>query len=181
MVTNNWIKLFNMTWTYTYADESEIGLVLINGNAPSHYRSYNNRDYFNFNISNMSNVDTNFSYMGYCGFLFGDGTNPPSADDYKLAGADITLNLEKLSAEKTCGYNSETKKSYITYNFIMKNTSSADVTIREIGYYACYDGNAENLRVLLDRTLLDTPITIPAGSIGQVVYTINFNYPTATA
>lgn len=62
----------------------------------------------------------------------------------------------------------------------MKNTSSADVTIREIGYYACYDGNTKNSRVLLDRTLLDTPVTIPAGSIGQVVYTITFNYPTAT-
>ena len=32
--------------------------------------------------------------------------------------------------------------------------------------------------IWVERTVLETPVTIPAGGVGQVTYTIRMNYPT---
>ena len=69
--------------------------------------------------------------------------------------------------------------------FTLTNTGSEDFTISELGLvtYAyitntngyCYENN-----FLLERTVLENPITIPAnGGVGQVTYTIRMDYPVA--
>ena len=55
------------------------------------------------------------------------------------------------------------------------NNNATDITIGEVGIV--YQGS--NTAALLERTVLDSPITIPAGGVSQITYTIRMNYPTA--
>ena len=69
----------------------------------------------------------------------------------------------------------------ITALYTITNTGSSAFTIGELGLIAAtYTNVSTNSKCLVERTVLDTPVTIPAGGIGQVEYTITFNYPTAT-
>lgn len=56
------------------------------------------------------------------------------------------------------------------------NNNETDITIGEVGIV--YQ-TGSSYSVLFERTVLESPITIPAGGVGQVTYTIRMNYPTA--
>ena len=116
------------------------------------------------------------------GIQFGTGTTPPTFDDYKLSGSIIAGLTGTLT--KDC-VNDEDGNFVITISATLTNTNSTDVTIGEIGYSRSFTGRGTTgnsnayAYILIDRTVLDTPVTIPAGGIGQVTYTIRMNYPTA--
>ena len=59
----------------------------------------------------------------------------------------------------------------------MQNTSGADITICEIGKIGRFYSGSKNYHVLVDRTVLDTPITIPAGETKVLSHSIRINYP----
>ena len=103
-----------------------------------------------------------------CGVIFGDGNTPPTENDYFLSGNAInTLTV-------ACGVTTseEDGKIVVTGTFTITNISDADITIREVGTFGCgYNGNSP-IAILIDREVLDTPLAIPAGGIGQVVYKI---------
>ena len=72
-----------------------------------------------------------------------------------------------------------------TIMYTLTNTGTEDFTISEVGLFgAAYLKHKDyarylNYHVLFERTLLETPITIPAnGGVGQVTYTIRLDYPT---
>ena len=122
-----------------------------------------------FNSSTAGNGSNN-NYGS--GVYFGTGAVAPSFDDYTFSGdivhtaqAATTVNIADLDNGKT-----------ITGTYTITNTGAEEITIREIGLVWANS----TYRILLERTVLDTPGTIPAGGVGQVVYTITFNYPTAT-
>lgn len=112
------------------------------------------------------------------GVIFGTGTKEPTLDDYQMSGdhfvdytASYTLtdDIDDLGVTYTCIYT-------------LTSTASEDVTISEIGltvpaykrvasYYMYYG-------FLIERTLLETPITISPGGVGQITYTLRINYPT---
>ena len=96
------------------------------------------------------------------GVLFGTGTTPPTYTDNKLSGSPIRGLT--VSAEVT----KENYSNEIVALYTITNNTGNDVTIGEVGL--CYTW------ALLDRTVLENPVTIPAGSIGQITYTITFNY-----
>ena len=103
------------------------------------------------------------------GVAFGNGTREPSMNDYTLSGSLVTAFTASALMSKT--------DNTITVTYTL--TATADITISEIGLFGLYySGN--RYPFVLERTLLDTPVTIPAGGVGQVVYTITLNYPTAT-
>lgn len=103
--------------------------------------------------------------------VFGTGDKAVAFDDYRLSSDQITT----LSGSGTvnCSFDDTgfTASSLLT----VTNNGSTDVTIREIGLVMQATGN---WYYLVDRTILDSPLTVPAGGIGQVVYTIRMNYPT---
>lgn len=114
------------------------------------------------------------------GVYFGSGTTPATPDDYKLENPIAT----GLSVVAPAGVSFTRGDGYDEYSVTFGVTASADqVIITEIGLKSCSytyiasgtQANTYNY-ALFDRTVLDEPITIPAGQSKQVTYTIRFNY-----
>ena len=110
-------------------------------------------------------------------FVFGDGDKAPTINDYYLSGNAITGIVASTSTVH--------KPNGVEKRFTVTNNNSNEIIIKEICYFGSAGwtsdaGSTSGSILLLDRTVLDTPVTIPAGGVGQVVYTITFNYPTAT-
>lgn len=111
------------------------------------------------------------------GVMFGDGDTPATKDDIKLAGSLITT----ISSSVSITSSNDDTGSTCTGVFTVTNTGSAEITIREVVMYGRCPRNTTGgaYPCVIERTVLDTPVTIPAGGIGQVTYTIRMNYPTA--
>lgn len=116
------------------------------------------------------------------GWTFGSGTTPATDDDYALE-SPITSGLSCSSASAlrkldANGY------PYVTWAMTVTNTSNAPITISEIGYKqnmyctTALEGTSYGRYVfLIDRTVLTTPITIPAGQYAVVEYTLKTILP----
>lgn len=104
--------------------------------------------------------------------MLGTGTTAPTADDYCLE-SPITTNL-------SCDSVSVSRTSLIkTYTATFTNSGSSDITVTEVGFWICIfydysnaDERADNF--LIDRTVLDTPVTIPAGESRTITYQMSF-------
>ena len=105
----------------------------------------------------------------------GSGTTPATLSDYSLE-APITNNFSVLENKKTIGVDDD--GYWVTYKYVISNVGDNDMVIGEIGYfgYVLYNASAGSF-YLIDRTVLDTPITIPAGGTGTVTYTLKFKVP----
>ena len=110
----------------------------------------------------------------YGGILFGTGTTPPTIDDYTISGEIITGLAATVAYDTSYDDTGRTMKATYT---ITNNNDNA-VTIGEIAAFSG-SGNSSGYSILLDRTVLDSPVTIEPGGVGQVTYTIEFKYPTA--
>lgn len=104
--------------------------------------------------------------------MLGTGTTTPTADDYRLE-SPITTNL-------SCDSVSVSRTSLIkTYTATFTNSGSSDITVTEVGFIVCIFYNYSNQdqksnNFLMDRTVLETPITIPAGESRTVTYELSF-------
>lgn len=115
-----------------------------------------------------------YSSLNY--IVFGDGTEAPTLDDYKLSGNRIT----NLSVQQTT-YTWERLANGVkaTRSMFVNNSNTDAVTISEIVWYGYCNsqssiGNGDT--VVIDRTLLDSPVTIAAGATAQINYSIFFPY-----
>lgn len=128
------------------------------------------------NFLKFAKTETNVSDNGVA---FGNGTAEPTIDDYALSGDHMTAYEATVVLTKAL----EDDHASITAQYTITNTGTEDFTISEVGLYA-YDhaSNASasyKAAVLLERTLLETPVTIPAGGVAQVTYTIRLDFPVA--
>ena len=144
-----------------------------NGSHPTNYANLRSLG-FGFAISSATLKP---SINGTC-IVVGDGDATPTINDYNLSGNSITGIVSSTSTVR--------KPNGVEKRFTVTNNNSNEIIIKEICYFSQGGwssdiGNTSGVTLLLDRTVLDTPVTIPAGGVGQVVYTITFNYPTATA
>ena len=119
----------------------------------------------------MNQYSSNDTSVGTC---FGSGNTPATVDDYHLEQR-IDSGISVVAQTKALCTSTET---YIEYSatFGVGNTSNADKTIAEVGLIISGSRADYSTRLLVDRTVLDTPITIPAGQSKQITYTIRFNY-----
>lgn len=117
----------------------------------------------------MSNVRTDYVYGGV---VFGTDDTAPTFDDYKLSGDLITTMSASASVVVT---KDDDGYTYVA-TYTISNTGSADITIKEVGLIL---RGRSNSSFLIERTVLEAPLTIPASGVGQLVYTIRMNYPTA--
>ena len=110
------------------------------------------------------------------GISVGTGSTPASENDWNLENT-ITSGLTVTVANMTSGVDSDGNPK-ITYQLSVTNTGSGAITISEIGYKqsiygAKYPGGTAGSRVcLLDRTVLETPLTLAAGDAGTITYTL---------
>lgn len=111
------------------------------------------------------------------GVWFGSGNTPTTLDDYCLSGSRVTTFKAVTSLDRSVDEDGMT----CTATYTITNTASEPITIAEIGLVAkrSVSGSGNGAHLLLERTVLDSPLTIPAGGVGQVTYTIRMNYPTA--
>ena len=110
------------------------------------------------------------------GVSFGTGTTPAKVTDYCLENP-ITSGLTVITPSATT-YNRTEK--YEEYTVTFGVTSTNTVTISEIGLKCnpSYTTPNNQMVAMVDRTVLENPIEIPAGQSKQITYTIRFNYPT---
>ena len=113
------------------------------------------------------------------GVSFGTGTTPADASNYKL---ESILNTTQISVANpsAVSYSQFDTHDEHSVTFGVTNKTAEAITISEIGLTAIpYKGSSSSgitNYALVDRTVLDTPVTIPAGQSKQITYTIRFNY-----
>lgn len=110
-----------------------------------------------------------FQGLGVC---FGNGTTPPTENDHCMEG-DLLTNY---GYSQTYNFS----KDSVTVTYTITNSGNDPFTISEVGllthaYQQDKYGSYYSSGILLDRTVLESPITIPAGGVGQVTYTIRMN------
>lgn len=132
----------------------------------------------NLNGTVVDSTDV-FLFSGY-GIVFGSGNAPATIDDYKLSGDPISGITNSYTKESTFAENGSLGDISIVYT--ITNNNETDITIGEIGYFTenyvqMANGKMRHVAYLWERTALESPITIPAGGVGQVEYTIRMNYP----
>lgn len=113
------------------------------------------------------------------GVAFGSDSTPPTENDYTLGHqvTGITVNTPSIVT-----YNDTTNFCYVArLDYVISNDSGADVTIAEIGLFNKFhaaetrgdsptNASSNYACILIDRTALDTPVTIPSGSAATIRY-----------
>jgi hypothetical protein len=139
--------------------------------------AYNGTTYWLTPSSNIPNnptgsFTTSASGNGIC---VGSGDTPEAATDYQLE-EPISDNLQ-ASVVQTVDVDAS-GNPFLMYDITITNSGGSAVTIREIGYrqslYAATTegGSGSNRTCLLDRTVLETPVTIEANGIATIRYTL---------
>lgn len=123
-----------------------------------------------------------FLFSGY-GVLFGSGTTPPTIDDYSFSGNVVSGCT--CSQTNTSEIADDGKSSQWQTVFTITNNNTDAVTIGEVGVFTeVYLRNSsaayEHKAIMLDRTVLETPITIEPGGVGQVTATWRMEAPPTT-
>ena len=108
------------------------------------------------------------------GVSFGTGTTPATASDYCLESILGTTQIS-TSVPSTVSYSRVDTYEEYSVTFGVTNKTADAITISEVGL-TIYTDNSPYVYVLIDRTVLDTRITIPAVQSKQITYTIRFNY-----
>ena len=181
MFTKNSILLRSLTILGASTDSIWDSLIAWNGNALSLKNDYSyfvaSRNIYNYMASHIKKSQSEIPSDGYnssfssYGVCFGNGKTPATENDYCMEG-DLL---------KDYGYSqiySKTKDS-VTFVYTITNNESEPFTISEIGLvdyaYRNYGYTYYYSGILVERTILESPITIPAGGVGQVTYTIRMN------
>lgn len=106
--------------------------------------------------------------LGY--IILGNGTTEPTPEDYCLE-SQITTNL-------SCDNVSVSRNTTVkTYTATFSNSGTSPITVTEIGYVSRTGYGTDHMvydDFLMDRTVLETPITIPAGESRTVTYELSF-------
>ena len=175
MFVKNWYKILSCIWASDANAESDgfasVGIVNLNNEVWVASGSLYNAIYDVFLHNNNA-----APYLGRClttdtpsqgGVIFGDGSTPVSLDDYKLSGNIIKTYSVIPVVNKAITDNG----MEFTCTYTLTNTGDSDIVISEVGILSAWGA------VLIERTVLDAPVTIAPDGTGQITYTIRLNYP----
>lgn len=120
-----------------------------------------------------------YSSISTAGIYVGSDGTAATDEDYTLGHP-----LAGLSGNISAGYSYDSNNDMLlNIDITLTNSSGSEVTIREIGYagtayYSDTFGgtpSSSTTPVLIDRTVLDAPMTIASGDVGVLRY--QFKYP----
>ena len=123
-----------------------------------------------------TSIYNNNSYL-----LFGSSTTTPTIDDYQMEDAFGTDTLQYVSQSTSSTMNDETHTYQMVFTNTLRNITSSDITIKEVGYikvfYSLVNGEGSIVRnppphFLFWREVLETPITIAAGATKTITTVI---------
>lgn len=157
MITRNWYILAK-NQIYNYLFENRITTTA--GTASEISLSSNNNSTVAFYSTSSAVQLGNGS-----GIVVGAGNTPPTINDYKLEN-QITNGITS-----SIGFSENGRVITIT------NTSADNITIKEIGFVGSAYKSSSGYSCLIDRTLLETPLTIPAGGVGIITYNLSLQVP----
>ena len=112
------------------------------------------------------------------GVSFGKGTTASTGSEYNLESTITSgLTVNTISTQR---YSDADGYIYSEFVYSVANSSSDAITISEVGWkaqmyaYSTVDStsNGTSYVFLMDRTVLDEPITIAAGDVVKLVYRI---------
>lgn len=136
------------------------------------------RKVYFYNISSVSSIffgNSASTNMGNYGIHFGDGTEPPTKDDYKLSGNKISV-LSETGRSRITTISGDTIT--LTENMTLQNTSDEAVTVSEIAWISDQYCDSRSVGYFLfDRTLLENPVTIAPGEEGVILYKRSITIP----
>lgn len=120
---------------------------------------------------------SNIQFNTNAGFSFGSGNTAPTEDDYFLE-SQITSGFTGVLTNAFRGVDGN-GKLYMEFQFTITNTSNANITIAEMGLTSAWScctsasaTSASNNNILVDRTVLDTPVTIAPNDSAALRYRI---------
>lgn len=126
---------------------------------------------------------TTLTSQNFSGLYFGTGSTPATKADYKLE-SPITSGLTITNPSALVWDNDGNGKYTACADFIVRNTTESEINIYEIGVFvpttpkgtAAVSSTQGTVNyVLMERTVLDEPITITPGESKLVTYKITFN------
>ena len=115
---------------------------------------------------------------GY-GVSFGTGTEPSTASDYALQSPLSNTQISVVAPSEVNYSRGDTFDEYSVSFGVTNNTSDA-ITISEVGLFSGASDSSSSYLFIVDRTVLDAPVTIPAHQTKHIAYTIRFNYGDAS-
>lgn len=110
----------------------------------------------------IASSDTRFTY-----FRVGTGTTNPTPSDYDLENVNTDIVCTTVNTSFSDSTNTK------VYNVTFSNSTASDITLTEIGMYGkmpYYSNGYRTDYVMLDRTVLNAPVTIPAGESRTLTY-----------
>lgn len=125
-----------------------------------------------YNAEKQSSADAT-----YPGIYFGTGSTPATKEDYALespisSGLTITNPGAIVERDLISG-----KYEYIS-GLVIRNDTYENINIQEIGLFLpMATGSSAHYLVLAERTVLDTPVTIPVGEARFIEYRVAINQP----
>lgn len=139
-----------------------------------------------FSVFLRGNSDYPVTSYNDAGVIFGSGDTPATENDYNLESKITSGVTITKGSNRVYRWDFENKKLYIGMDYTIANNGSSALEIKEIGKQVSVytsselngDATTNENRVLLDRTVLETPVTIPAGESGVVRYEFEYNYST---
>lgn len=153
----------------------------ITGGMVTYSGSVNNSAYYQGTSSAylLDKIGTFSVFDGNSGVVFGTGTTPATIDDYKLESPIYNGFTRTGGGNGAMSVDDKGISFFAVYG--ITNTGTDNLVISEIGLFGnlYYTSNTATECCLLDRTVLETPITIAPNESKQLTYTIRMNYPTA--
>jgi hypothetical protein len=116
----------------------------------------------------------------YSGVYFGSGTTPAKMGDYKLESV-INSGLSIVSSNLRTRSSGEVNIVYA--HFILENTTENNITVSELGIFtpicnrgvSSFSEYTSYYNVLMERTVLESPVVIAPGEFKTITYQITFN------
>lgn len=119
-------------------------------------------------INSLNHVKTDPTQDSITFIRCGTGTSEPTENDY---GLSFVSGMSCDSVITSIGGNVSKK----IYTATFSNNTDADIVVTEIGFLTnFFYTRVNNDNFLLDRILLETPITIPAGESKAITYELGF-------
>ena len=112
------------------------------------------------------------------GITIGTGNTPATADDRDMESLVGINNANVSGFISNKNFYIEGTKYCIDFELLLTNKTSSAITMREIGLVTATSSqySSESANVLLDRTVLETPIVLEPTVSTPVKYTIKFDW-----
>lgn len=179
MITSNFKKLLSIMLSASSNTTPTINIDIKTIAGGTRYVTQYVASGFPFNVTHSVSLNNSTG----TGILLGTGTEQPSEDDYQLSN----MITSGITSAVTYQFGADNGNPYIEYLISLTNTTSSDITISEIGYSQAINSGttvgSSNLGArgcLLDRTLLSTPVTVPANDSAAIKYKLSTVVSTAS-